>query len=188
MKRTRKAVLLLLVGLLSSLALTSCGETANGHFKKGNEFTEASQFVEAAQEYEKALEIELDNVDVMTNLGAAYYRLGELDKAIDVYTRAIAIAPNDADIRSNLAAAYVQKHEPGGSSDHLEMALEQYAKAVELAPDLPEAFYGMGAVYALMGRIDDAIQAFEKFQELDTGSDSKATDNAKEILKQLRGQ
>jgi protein O-GlcNAc transferase len=187
MTRTRKATLLLLVGLLSSLALAACGQTAKGHFEKGNEFVEAMQFAEAAEEYEKALEIEPDNVDVMSNLGVTYYRLGELDKAIEIYTKAIAIAPEDADIHSNLAAAYVQKQEPG-ATDQLDMALEQYQKAIELAPDLAEAHYGAGAVYALLGRIEEAIQAFERFQELDTGTDPKATENAQAILEQLRGQ
>jgi tetratricopeptide (TPR) repeat protein len=187
MKRIRKAALLLLVGLLSSLALTACGQTAEGHFRKGNEFAEAVQFAEAAEEYEKALELEPDNVDVMSNLGVTYYRLGELDKAIEIYTKAIAIAPEDADIHSNLAAAYVQKQEPG-ATDQLDMALEQYQTAIELAPDLAEAHYGAGAVYALLGRIEEAIQAFERFQELDTGTDPKATENAQAILEQLRGQ
>ena len=69
MNRTRNAALFLLVGLLSSLVLTACGQTAEGHLEKGNEFLEAMQFAEAAEEYEKALEIEPDNVDVMSNLG-----------------------------------------------------------------------------------------------------------------------
>ena len=188
MKRTRKATLLLLVGLLGSLALTACGPEVKGHFEKGNEFFEAMQFAEAAEEYEKALELEPDNVDVMSNLGVTYYRLGQLDKAVKVYTRAIAIAPKDADIRSNLAAAHVQQYEPGGATDQLDMALEQYHKAIELAPDLAEAHFGAGAVYALLGRVEEAIQAFEKFQELDTGTDLKATENAHAILEQLRGQ
>ena len=146
------------------------------------------QFAEAAEEYEKALELEPDNVDVMSNLGVTYYRLGELDKAVEIYTKAIAVAPEDADIRSNLAAAYVQKQDPGGTTDQLDMALEQYQKAIELAPDLAEAHFGAGAVHALLGRIDEAIQSFEKFQELDTGTDSKATENAQAILEELRGQ
>jgi len=188
MTRTRKAALLLLVGLLGSLALTACGPEVKGHFEKGNEFFEAMQFAEAAEEYEKALELDADNVNVMTNLGVTYYRLGRLDEAIEIYTRAIAIAPEDADIRSNLAAAHVQQYEPGGATDQLDMALEQYQKAIELAPDLAEAHYGAGAVYALLERFDEAIEAFERFQELDTGTDPKATENAYAILKQLRGQ
>ena len=188
MRYTHRATLLLLIGLLGLLALTGCGSSAEGHFQKGNEYYKALQFAEAAEEYEKVLELEPDNVDVMSNLGATYYRLGKLDKAIEIYTKAIAIAPEDADIRSNLAAAYVQKQGPEGGTDYLDLALEQYQKAIELQPDLAEAHYGAGTVYALLERTAEAIQAFEKFQELDRGTDPRATENAQMILEQLRSQ
>ena len=188
MRYTRRATLLLLTGLLVLPALTGCGPAARGHFEKGNALYEEMKFEEAAEEYERALELEPDNVDVMTNLGVTYYRLGRLDEAIEVYTKAIAVAPEDADIRSNLAAAYVQKQGPGGGTDQLSLALEHYQKAIELAPALAEAHYGAGTVYALLGRIEEAIDEFEAFQELDAGTDPKATENARTILEQLRGQ
>ena len=188
MKYTRKATLLLLVGLLGLLALAGCGPAARGHFEKGNSLYEEMKFEEAAEEYEKALELEADNVDVMSNLGVTYYRLGKLDEAIEVYNKAIATAPEDADIRSNLAAAYVQKQGPEGGTDYLNMALEQYQKAIELEPDLAEAHYGAGTVYALLQQNEEAIQEFEKFQALDKGDDPRATENAAAILEQLRGQ
>ena len=188
MKRTRKAILLLLVGLLSLPALAACGETARALLEKGNEFTQAGQYAEAVEEYERALELDPDNVDVMANLGVAYYGLRQLSMAIDIYNKAIAIAPEDADLRSNLAAAYVQQYEPDGATDPLDMALEQYQKAIELAPDLAEAHYGMGVVYSLLGQTGEAIAALEKFQELDTGNDPQATQNAQTMLEQLRGQ
>jgi tetratricopeptide (TPR) repeat protein len=222
MKRIHKAILLLLVGLLSLPALASCGETADSLFQKGNDLMEAGEYAEAAQTFEKALELEPDNVEtltklgmahyklvqldqaieaytkalalkpddvsVMSNLGVAYYRFGRLDNAIEIYNQAIAVAPDDADIHSNLAAAYVQKYQPDGPTDYLDMALEQYDKAVELQPDLAQAHYGRGAVYFLLKQWDEAIAAFEKFQEMDTGTDPEATESAQKILDQLRGQ
>jgi len=222
MRRTHKAILLLLAGLLSLLAMASCGETADNLLQRGKDRLEAGDYAEAVQRFEKALElepdnvetlnklglaqyklvqleqaietytkalaIEPDNVDVMSNLGAAYYRFGQLDNAIEIYNRAMAIAPDDAGIRSNLAAAYFQKYEPDGPTDYLDMALEQYNKAVELQPDLAEAYYGRGVVYLVLKRVDEAIAAFERFQELDTGTDPDATLGAQEILDQLRGQ
>jgi tetratricopeptide (TPR) repeat protein len=189
-KTTQKAISFFFVSLLIMLSLSMCGkeEPAEEHFKRGNELSLSGEFEEAVAEYEQALEIEPENVDLMSNLGVAYYNLGQLDKAIDQYSRAIEIAPNDADIRSNLAAAYVQKHQTSGALDQLDRALEEYQKAVQLEPTLAQAFFGLGVVYALFSRNDDAIQAFEEFQRLDTGQDSQATSNAEEYLKLLRGQ
>ena len=187
MRETRKAIILLTV-LMSLLVLAACGDPTRGHLKAGNNFATAGQYAEAAEEYEAALELDPDNVDVMTNLGVAYYQLGQPSMAIDMYNKAVAIAPEDADIRSNLAASYVQQYEPEGTTEPLEMALEQYQKAVELDPDLPEAHYGLGVVYMLLGQTEDAITSFEKFQELDKGTDPQATENAQVLLEQLRGQ
>lgn len=190
MRAIQKVISLFLVSLFIALSLTMCGkqEAAEEHFKRGNELSLSGDFEEAIVEYEQALEIEPENVDLMSNLGVAYYNLGQLDKAIEQYSQALEIAPNDPDIHSNLAAAYVQEYQLSGALERLESALEEYQKAVELNPTLAQAFFGLGVVYALLGRNEDAIQAFEEFQALDTGEDSLATSNAEEYLKMLRGQ
>jgi len=189
-RTTQKVTILLFISLFIVLSLAMCGtqESAEEHFERGNELSLSGDFEQAIAEYEQALEIEPENVDLMSNLGVAYYNLGQLDKAIDQYSRAIEISPSDPDIRSNLAAAYVQKYQVSGALEQLDSALEEYQKAVELKPTLAQAFFGLGVVYALLGRNDDAIQAFEEFQVLDTGEDSLATSNAEEYLKMLRGQ
>lgn len=182
--------------MLITMALSTCGEvtpTAGptsivDHFERGNELSLNGQFEEAVREYEKALELEPDNVDVLTNLGVALYNLGQLDQAIEQYSTAIELAPKDADIHSNLAAAHVQEYQIDGALDQLNQALAEYQKAVELNPDLAEAHFGLGVVYTLQGRNEDAIRAFQRFQDLDTGKDPLATQNAEEYLGQLRGQ
>lgn len=186
MKRNRVA-LLILVALVSLLALTACGDPTQGHLRAGDEFNKAGQYAEAVEEYEKALQLDPDNVDVMSNLGVAYYQLGQPNMAIDMYNQALANAPEDADIYSNLAAAYAQLYEPGETIEPLEMAMEHYKKAIELAPDLPAAHYGLGAVYTLLNRVDEAIASFERFQELDDGTDQQATEGARQYLDQLKG-
>lgn len=151
------------------------------HIKQGNDYVAAGDFASAATEFEAAVALEPANVSARSNLGVVYYRLGRLDEAIEQWQQAIEIAPTDADLYSNLAAAYVQKGE-------LEVALEHYQTAVESDPDLAEAHFGLGVVNSQLNRIEEAIQAFEKFQELDTGQDSMASDLAKEYLEQLKGQ
>jgi tetratricopeptide (TPR) repeat protein len=117
-----------------------------------------------------------------------YYQLGELDKAIEHFGKAIEIAPDDAGIHSNLASAYVQKHMLKGSEEHLTTALATYEKAAELDPELAEAQFGLGVVHLLREETDKAIEAFERFQELDTGNDPYATQDAANYLKQLKGE
>jgi tetratricopeptide (TPR) repeat protein len=185
-----------LVCLWIVIALAACGPatpteeppSAEEHFILGNEFSQTGDFEKAVEEYKKVLELDPQHVDAISNLGVAYYNLGQLDEAIEQYSKAIEIAPRDADIYSNLAAAHVQKYQLSGAQDQLESALEEYTEAVELEPNLPEAHFGLGVVHILLQRTDEAILAFTRFQELDTGKDPLATKNAVEYLKQLRGQ
>jgi Flp pilus assembly protein TadD len=185
-----------LVCLCIGIALAACGSTtptersssAEDHFVQGNEFSQAGEFEKAVEEYKKVLELEPQDIDALSNLGVAYYNLAQLDEAIEQYSKALELAPRDADIHSNLAAAHVQKYQENGAQEQLESALDQYTEAVELNPSLPEAHFGLGVVYILLQRYDEAIQALTRFQELDTGKDPLATENAAEYLKELRGQ
>lgn len=185
---------LLGMALLLTWALVGCGAesmSTEEHFKKGNEFAQAGEFDKAIAEYQAVLKADPNNVSALTNLGVVYYNAGDLDQAIAQYQKALQIAPNDADIHSNLAAAYVQKAQLGqGQPDQtlMDKALQEYQKAVELKPDLAEAHFGLGVIYVTLGENDKAIAAFEKFQQVDKGTDKIATEQAAQYLKQLKGQ
>jgi tetratricopeptide (TPR) repeat protein len=183
MRHRHSATTLWLLALIS-LMLAACGgetTTVEEHFQQGNEYAQNGEFDKAIAEYEAVLDKEPDNVSALSNLGVVYYNTGELDKAISQYEKAIDLSPEDADIHSNLAAAYVQR-------EQLDKALELYLAAIELNPELIEAIFGLGVVYFQLGQNDMAIDAFEQFQELDTGRDLIATEQAEQYLQQLRGQ
>jgi tetratricopeptide (TPR) repeat protein len=170
--------------LIATLGLVACGgqsPSVTDHFAKGNELTGAGDYEKAVEEYQAALQEEPDNVSVLTNLGVAYYNMDRWDDAVAQYEAALKIAPNDADIHSNLGAAYVRKKE-------LDKALTEYERAIELQPDLAQAHYGLGVVYMQQNMNDEAIGAFEKFLELDTGDDPIASQQALQILNELKGQ
>ncbi|MBN1661753.1 MAG: tetratricopeptide repeat protein [Anaerolineae bacterium] len=194
MTQRKSLVLFLAASLLVALALGTmlgaCGErpgpegedlSVEEHFQRGNEYTQQGMFDEAIAEYQVAIEADPENVSALTNLGVAFYNVGRLQDAVDQYQRALEIAPNDADIHSNLAAAYVQLGQ-------LDAALEEYQAAVRLDPDLAQAHFGLGVIYTELGQNEEAIAAFERFQALDEGLDTMATDLARQYLEQLRGE
>jgi len=102
-------------------------------------------------------------------------------EAVAKLLTALAADPYNVHATYNLAAAYVQKQE-------FDQALAEFQRAIDLEPDLAEAHFGMGVVYVLKSENDQAIAAFVRFQELDTGRDRVATEQAKEYLRQLRGE
>ena len=83
---------------------------------------------------------------------------GDLDAAITYYTRAIPLAPDPvfaAVFYHNLGLVYRKKGE-------LELAHENYTKAIESISYNSSAYYGRGVVYIKKGEFDRAIKDFNE--------------------------
>jgi tetratricopeptide (TPR) repeat protein len=124
---------------------------------------------------EKRLQGEPDNVVVRFVLSMAYYMKGEYD--LQEQERSLAFEdeksvdsivawceqltqrfPNNYYAHLLLGSAYRAKDEV--------KALESYQRAVELNPNLSDAYLGLGATYWVSGKIDDAIKYFKKAIEI----------------------
>jgi Tfp pilus assembly protein PilF len=56
---------------------------------------------------------------------------------------------------------------------------------LELDPNLPQAHFSLGVVYEKRGQNQEAISEFQRFLELDDGSDPTATAAAQDYLSRL---
>lgn len=81
-----------------------------------NQSYEASRFDQAIAGYETIIQAGIRNSDVYYNLGNAYYKQGDLGRAILNYRRAQRLNPTDSDIAANLNIARAQ------TIDQLEVA------------------------------------------------------------------
>ena len=75
---------------------------APSHFEQANRLYEQGKFTEAASLYESMLKAGRRTAAVFFNLGNAYFKKGELGRAIFNYRRAERLAPRDPDIQANL--------------------------------------------------------------------------------------
>jgi tetratricopeptide (TPR) repeat protein len=71
-------------------------------FAQGNQMYEAGDFEGAAEAYERVVGNGVVSSDLFYNLANAYYKLGDLGRAVLNYERALRVAPRDDDARSNL--------------------------------------------------------------------------------------
>lgn len=71
-------------------------------FVRGNQLYEAGDFEEAAAIYEETVARGAVSSDLYYNLGNAYYKSGNLGRAVLNYERALRLAPRDADAWANL--------------------------------------------------------------------------------------
>lgn len=75
---------------------------------QANQFYNQSQFREAAEIYERAIASGVENGHLYYNLGNAYFRMGNLPKAILDYAKAQNLLPRDEDVEANLKYAIRQ--------------------------------------------------------------------------------
>jgi hypothetical protein len=86
--------------------------TAENAFDEANKLYEQGKYGEAANGYEKILQSGQVSAAVLYNLGNAFFKSGQLGRAIATYRRAQQVAPRDPDLRANLLFARNQTQGP----------------------------------------------------------------------------
>lgn len=89
----------------------------------------------------------------LNNLGLAYDKEKDYEKAIQVLNKAVSIFPDNYKSYNNLGNIYgkLQKHE---------LAMENLKLALEKKPDYPIGHYNLGKIYELKGMLDSAIEEY----------------------------
>ena len=154
------------------------------HFRLGNAYLQMQRHTNAEAAYRDALLIEPNDADVHANLGVALYSQNRFAEAEGSFRTGLQLSPSDAELHYLLGATLLQlsQHESG----QLESAKQELDQAIELKPDMPEAWYGLGVYYKETGQTEQAIQAFEHFLELPDPQDIQARSEAQRELDELR--
>ena len=129
-------------------ALAEAHRNLSGVLLWQNRIPEALQFALKARQFDP------DSAATHNTLGAVYKATQQTGKAIDCFQHAAAAEPVDAGYRANLAGALVDAR-------RLDEAREQFAKAIELDAELPDAHYGLGMLQLLEGNYADGWKNYE---------------------------
>jgi tetratricopeptide (TPR) repeat protein len=100
MKQT--GIMLFLVVIGGGLAF---GQSPEIMFQQANQLYQQGKVVEAKDLYETIVRNGYVSGDLYYNLGNAYYKAGNIPRAILFYERALRLIPNDDDLRHNLQLA-----------------------------------------------------------------------------------
>jgi DNA-binding winged helix-turn-helix (wHTH) protein/Tfp pilus assembly protein PilF len=112
---------------------------------------------EAAEEFERALALD-DQAPVTHQLFGLYLAsIGRVDDAILHARRAVELAPVSGAINYSLAHVYLQ-------TGHYDLAVEQAHRTLEIDRHFPLAFQALFRAEVQLGRIADAMSAFEAQQ------------------------
>src|SRR6188472_2117591 len=114
-------------------------------FARALELQQAGELLGAIDTYKAALAITPDRADALSNLGAAYVRLGQYDDGIKQYEAAIKADPVNTAFRMNLALAYYKSARPNDALLHLK-------RIVASAPDAKAAYLVLADCYLQTGQ------------------------------------
>lgn len=97
-------------------------------FRKGEDALDGRDYELALAAFLKSRELGLDNLDLNYNLGFAYQKLKDNDKAIKEYTAILDVDPRDIDVRFNLAQIYEKQKD-------FDAAIKEYQTILKFDPD-----------------------------------------------------
>ncbi len=111
------------VVLLFMLALPLRAEDSSAAFDAANRLYAQNKFPEAAAGYERLIATDSVSPALYFNLGNAYFKSGQIGRAIAAYREAEALTPRDPDVRANLQFARAQVQGPTRRASLLQRAL-----------------------------------------------------------------
>jgi len=98
---------------------------------------------------------ERSDAALLTLLGDSLVELGAVERAEDAYRRALRAGPEHAPARAGLGLLLALEGAP-------HEALPELSLALELDPHDGRARYGMGRALEILGRLDEALDAYEQ--------------------------
>ena len=111
-------------------------------------------YAQGIAELEKAVAILPSFASAYTQMGVAWYRLRNYEKAIESYNKAAALRPSDAITLNNIGTVYFEwKKYPE--------ATEKFRQALAVDPRFVDAHMNLGSVLGTVGNFKDAIGSFQ---------------------------
>jgi tetratricopeptide (TPR) repeat protein len=119
-------------------------------FERALELQKAGDILGAIDAYKAALAISPERTDALSNLGAAYVRLGQFDDAITQYEAALKGDPVNSTVRLNLALAYYKSARPNE-------AIPQLKRVLASEPGTRSAYLVLADCYLQTGQDKELI-------------------------------
>ncbi len=107
------------------------------------------------------------DAEAWNSLGVAYWRTGDFGKARAHFEQALEIDPDDAIYNDNMGSFFVATALRLRSGQDVEKSLPFFATAIAADPGLASAYNGRAGALKILGRLDEAIQDWEKALAID---------------------
>lgn len=122
--------------------------------------------------YEQSLNLKVDDLPTLLNLGAACLDASRLDEGLAHFARACQVNPGSPKAHLGYAMALGRNGRGAEGIEHLHSLLQQ-------APQLGDAWYQLGSLQLAAGRHDLAAEALERAAKLEPGNLSASLELAR---------
>ncbi len=123
--RIRFPIFFLAFSLLFVCALHVRAQSPVSDFEAANKLYYEAQFTNAASAYEKMIQSGQHAPSLYFNLGNAWFKSGQIGRAIAAYRHAEQLTPRDPDVRANLQFARNQAQGPSFSTNRWQRGLSK---------------------------------------------------------------
>ncbi len=148
---------------------------AQRHAFMGDYEEEDQAYKKAISIFKEVIEIDHGNKTAHANLGYAYGATGMYELALKEFT----VAADKAVAYNNMGYLYAE-------NGKLTEAIESYNNALKINPHITFIYYNKGTAYQLLGEVDNAILAYQKFIAKTTNI--SAAEKAFKRIQKLKGQ
>jgi len=159
MRRPLAFTLALLLQAASAFAQAQGGQEADRLMARGIELHQAGDILGAIDAYKAVLAVTPLRPDALSNLGAAYVRLGQYDEAIKQYEAALQSDALNNAVRLNLALAYYKSARPND-------AIPQLKRVVSAAPDAKNAYLILADCYLQTGQEKELVSLLKPREQM----------------------
>jgi tetratricopeptide (TPR) repeat protein len=134
---------------------------------RGWDYLQDAEMDTATHRFNLAYLLDDENVDAYWGLGVVTYQKGEVRKAILLMQRGNDIDQNDPTLMVDLATLFIEAFVAEKQVDDLSKAFSLLEKAVEIQPELTNAYMQLAFAEILNGQLDHAWEHFHKGYEID---------------------
>jgi len=122
-----------------------------------------------------------NNLQVLTDLGNAYYDMNEPAKSIEYYEKSLAIKPVNPPVLVDCGVMY-------RALNNADRALEMFDRAIALDPGFPQAYFNKGTVLRMeKNDRDGAAEAWKKYLELEPNVDPQVKNLLESEIRAVSG-
>ena len=137
---------------------------SQGHYNLGLALQRLNQTDAAITSYRRAIEFNPSFAEAYNNLGNIFQIQELLDEARQAYNRALAINPRLPQAQFNLGLVLKKQNQ-------FSVAVLHFQAALAIVPDYVEAFDNLLSLLRFLGRIEEWLEAFRKYESKDNKSD-----------------